>query len=115
MLLKVKLVNQLRPMLGFGYEVEIQNIKINGAYRGCSGFIRNPTNGVTVYINTEKSCYAPLNKMNLVRFAKDMKDYGGVHSRNEWADDASIAKKIVNMLHNKIRYDEWLKCNSKLK
>lgn len=104
-LLMTKLKNGLKKV--GDYECNLHNININGAKRGCSGFVKNSRNGVIVYVNTEKSCYAPLSKLNLVRFAKDMKDWGGAHSRNEWANDNSIVEKIVAMLNNEKEYNQW--------
>ena len=104
-LLMTKLKNGLKKV--GNYECNLSNININGSKRGCSGFVINPENGVIVYINTEKSCYAPLSKLNLVRFAKHKKDYGGAHSRNEWANDDEIVSKIVAMLNNESCYEAW--------
>ena len=105
-LLMTKLKNKLK---GIGnYEIELKNISINGRKTGCSGFILNPENGVVVYVNTEGISWIGQKHKNLVRFARDMKDYGGAHSRNEFATDDEIEIKIASMLNAKKRYDEWL-------
>lgn len=107
MLLMTRVKNQVNK-IEEGFEFNLSNININGAKRGCSGFIRNPKNGIVVYISTEKSCYRPLSDKNLVRFAKDTKDYGGAHSRNDWATDEVIFKKIVVMLNSEDKYKQWI-------
>ena len=103
-LLMTKVKNDLKKHGDF--EFKLSNININGAKRGCSGFVMNPQNGIVVYVNTEKSCYAPLNKKNLVRYAKNDHDYIG--SINEWATDEELATKVVSMLNNKQRYEDMV-------
>lgn len=96
MLLSTKLRNQIKKIQPEGLEFHLKNIKVNGQNRGCSGFIKNVSNGNIVYVNTEKSCYSPLADKNLYRTAKDLKDYTG--GRNRWATDDRIAIEIVNLL-----------------
>lgn len=98
MILSTKLKNEIKKIQSNGLEFYLKNIKINGETRGCSGFVKNTETGFVVYVNTEKSCYQPLEKLNLYRIAKDLKDYGGAHSRNKWSGDSSIAQDIVNLL-----------------
>lgn len=104
MLLSTKLRNQIKKELERkgknyeNYEIVLKNTLINGSKRGCYGFVKKNTSNVVVYVNTEKSVYAPLADKNLVRYAKNMKDYGDSHSRNQWAVDEELAEKIVEML-----------------
>ena len=51
-LLAVKLRNQLRK-IDPALEVELKNININGAKRGCSGYITDPRTGRVIYVDTE--------------------------------------------------------------
>lgn len=105
-MLMTKLKNKLK---GVGnYETKLSNININGRKVGCSGFVLNPENGVIVYVNTEGISWIGEKHKNLVRFARDMKDWGGAHSRNEYATDEEIEVKISSMLNDKKRYDKWL-------
>lgn len=98
MLLSIKLKNQIKSIQQEGLEFHLKNTKINGRTVGCSGFVKNLETGIVVYIDTEKSCYQPLNKLNLYRIARDLKDYGGFHSKNLWSEDSSLAESIVNLL-----------------
>ena len=104
MLLMTRVKNQVSKIAKGNYEYHLRNISVNGSKRGCYGFIVNKDNGVVVYINTEKSCYVPLSTKNLVRYARDIKDFGGSHSLNEWATDEDVFSYIVQMLSNKNRY-----------
>lgn len=107
MYLSTKLRNAIKKF-DSNYEVKLKNITVNGEKRGCSGFVINPTNGVIVYVNTEKGCFLPLSERNLYRYAKNEKDYGGSHSRNRWAKDENLAKCIHESLQNITLYQEWL-------
>lgn len=96
MLLMTKLKNEIKRIQPEGLEFYLRNININGARRGCSGFIKNTENGNIVYVNTEKSCYEPLNDKNLYRTAKDLKDFSG--GQNRWSTDNNISNEIVELL-----------------
>ena len=104
MLLSIKLKNQIKKELesqgknSGNYEIILKNTLVNGSKRGCWGFVKNNESNVVVYIDTEKSVFAPLADKNLVRYAKNMKDYGGAHSFNQWAIDEELGEKIVKML-----------------
>lgn len=104
MLLAIKLKNQIKKELerkgknSENYEIFLRNHSVNGKKAGCFGFIKDNESSVVVYVDTEKSVYAPLADKSLVRYAKNMKDYGGSHSRNQWAVDEEVAEKIVEML-----------------
>ena len=80
------------------YVVELKNIIINGRKVGCSGFISNPKNNTVVYINTEKSVFAPLADKNLIRYAVNNKDYKGLH--NNFVTDERLIGEIIAMLNN---------------
>lgn len=74
----------------------LKNISINGAKRGCSGFIRNNENGSVIYVNTEEPCLSNLHYM--YRYADDEKDYRGY--RNRWANTIDeLASAICTCLH----------------
>lgn len=98
MLLAIKLkreINKMHPEL----ECHFKNIKLNGANRGCSGFVEDAKTGRVMYVTTEKSCYEPLSKKNMYRMAKDLKDYSGA-GINKWSEDDCLANDIVNLLKN---------------
>lgn len=97
-ILMTKLKNGISKIQATGLEFHLRNVTINGVKRGCSGHVKNTETGHVVYINTEKSCYQPLSDKNLYRVARDIKDYGGAHSRNRWATDCSLAQDVVNLL-----------------
>ena len=71
MLLSTKLRNQIKKELERkgksyeNYEIILKNTLINGSKRGCYGFVKKNTSNVVVYVNTEKSVYAPLADKNL--------------------------------------------------
>lgn len=60
------------------------DIKINGDFRGSSGFITNSDHTIFVYYDTESSCLSSLAGKILVRAAKSDRDYTG--GRNEFAE-----------------------------
>ena len=101
-LLMTKLKNGLKKKGDYGFK--LSNTNINGRKVGCSGFVINPNNGVVVYVDTEKSCYAPLSDKNLVRYANSDHDYKGCI--NEWATDEEVVNKIISMLNNRKLYDD---------
>lgn len=103
-LLMTKLKNGLKKKGDFQFE--LSNINVNGSKRGCSGFVINLQNGVVVYVNTEKSCYEPLSRKNLVRYARNTKDYRGCV--NEFATDEEVVNKIISMLNDENRYKDYL-------
>lgn len=81
------------------YEYHLKNININGVKRGCSGFIRNPETGKTVYIDTEfvcGNCYKPLENKVMFRTAKNLKDYSG--GINQWCTENELVDKVVKAL-----------------
>jgi hypothetical protein len=68
-------------------EFSLDNIIINGDKRGCSGFITNRDNGVTVFLDTEKCvCGGSM----FCRYALNDKDYTGCRNRNIYTKDELI-------------------------
>ena len=98
MLLATKLKNQIAKIDPSLQTVKLKNISVNGAKRGCSGFVVNPGNGRVVYVNTEESCYGPLKGQTMMRYANDTSDYGGRGGRNEWVAVERTAEAICKML-----------------
>lgn len=78
------------------YEYKLSNININGAIRGCSGFISEGNR--VAYINTERVCYSPLNNKILYRLAESVGDYGGGRTigntiyRNRWTNHYNVGE-----------------------
>lgn len=64
-----------KPDESAGFKISLKNILVNGAKRGCSGFISNQDGSVHVYVNTERSC---LGGTMLVRNARHDKDFTGL-------------------------------------
>ena len=82
LILAIKLKNALKKAnekYGYDLKFDIKNIIINGAKRGCSGFVTNTQNGSCVYTNTERTCVSHLGVM--YRYAKDNKDFHGYCNR----------------------------------
>ena len=102
-ILTTKVRNAVKKNLGDDIVFKLRNININGSKRGCSGFITNPMNGVTVYINSE-----PCSDMRIYyRFAKDDKDCTGC--RNRLADDFdSFIGGICKCLNSPEKYQREL-------
>lgn len=71
LILSTKLKNQFKNK---NYTIQLKNININGAKRGCSGFIKNNLNNKVVYVNTED---ATSWLGMLYREAESMRDYYG--------------------------------------
>ena len=101
LILAVKLKNALKKANekhGYDLKFEIKNIVINGATRGCSGFVTNMQNGSCVYVNTERTCLKNLGVM--YRYADDNKDYHGY--LNRWTGRVynvdSLANNIIDLL-----------------
>ena len=81
-ILSTKLKNAISAFSGgMDLKFSLRNISINGAKRGCEGFIRNNVNGSVIYVTTEKPCLSNLNFM--YRYVDNEKDYTGY--RNRWA------------------------------
>lgn len=80
MILSTKLKNSIVKANPNGdYEIRLKNIIINGAKRGCSGFIVNRENNTIVYVTTEPC----MNLGYMYRYADSTSDYRGYH--NHWS------------------------------
>lgn len=102
LILAVKMKNALKKAnekYGYDLEFNIKNIIINGAKRGCSGFVTNKENGSYVYLNTERTCCGELGIM--YRYADNDKDYKGY--TNRWTGRVytvdSLANNIISLLN----------------
>jgi hypothetical protein len=84
-------INKTKPNF---FVFNLNNIRINGQLRGCSGFITNPENDAIVYINTEKSVMDG-NSM-LFRYARHEKDYQGL--TNRWATTNDFIPSVIAAL-----------------
>ena len=103
LILSTKLKNALNNMKGINIECSFKNISINGQKRGCYGFVRNTSNNTTVYISTE-----PIYCGFLRRYAKDMKDYGGIHSINQFSKSLSqLVDDVYTMLQYNIIFNPY--------
>jgi hypothetical protein len=95
MMLKTRLKNAL----GDGFELQVNNININGSKRGCSGFIINKKTGRIAYINTEVNFVSYL-KPILLRTAEHTKDYhGGI---NHLVDEKDILKTVLTLTAERV-------------
>ena len=102
MLLMTKLKNELRALDG-KYEFHLRNTQVNGAKRGCSGFVVNPANGNIAYVDTESSVYAPIAGKSLVRTASSLGDYrGGVNRFVPEKDTAAAVHAVLTGRAEKI-------------
>ena len=104
MLLKGKLENQLKSEAvkrGMRIEMFIKNITVNGAKRGCSGYVVNKATGSCAYLNTEGSVLSSLAGKSMYRLARDTKDYSSVSLRNgnnRWTEDENLASSVIFLL-----------------
>ena len=96
LILSTKLKNAINKQCGdMPLQFTLKNITINGAKRGCSGFVRNLDNNTVVYIDTEEPCLSNLHYM--YRYANNEKDYTGYHNR--WANSLEeLAKATIDLL-----------------
>lgn len=97
MILSQELKNAIvRNCGGMSLTFSLRNILINGAKRGCSGFIRITENGSVVYVNTERCAYGGV-KNYMFRYADSERDFTGY--RNRWADTLEeLVTEIISML-----------------
>lgn len=98
LILSAKLKNAINKHAeGMDLTFTLKNITINGQKRGCSGFIRNNTNGSVIYVDTEESCATFVPRF-MYRYADNEKDYKGY--RNRWANTLDeLASAICTCLH----------------
>jgi hypothetical protein len=101
LILAIKLKNAFKKAnekYGYDLKFDIKNIIINGAKRGCSGFVTNKENGSCVYVNTERTCCLNLGVM--YRYADNNKDFTGYSNR--WTgrnyDVNSLADVVLALL-----------------
>lgn len=104
MLLAVKLKNQLRRQsadMGLPLAFFLKNTSVNGAKRGCHGFVQNLQSGAIVYVDTEHSIYGPLADMCLYRYARDTKDYSSnslSNGHNNFCTDKELPHRVLSLL-----------------
>jgi hypothetical protein len=103
-ILMTKVKNAIKKELGDGIIFNLHNNSVNGVRRGCSGFATNPANGITVYIETEPSCF---DKSMYYRFAKDNKDFSGCRNRTVY-DFESLIGGICECLNMPEAYQREL-------
>ena len=98
LILSTKLKNAInKHSNGMDLTFTFKNISINGQKRGCSGFIRNNTNGSVMYVTTEEPCLSTLHYM--YRYADHERDWTGY--RNHWANTLDgLATEICRLLHS---------------
>ncbi len=100
MLLAVKLKNTISKLNADKQPLEfhVKNIAINGKKVGCSGFIKNPRTGKTVYVNTDTDGAMRFGGVQkyLYRLARDIKDYRG--GSNRWAKEDELAHNVLALL-----------------
>lgn len=97
-----KIKNYLRKKFGDAVTFDMHEIRINGSLRGCSGFVTNQVNGITVYINTETPCMASCSWLH--RYAKDNKDFRGCF--NKFArTEQQMLDEVCEMLRNEQAYE----------
>lgn len=82
----VKLKNQLLK-LDPTLDVQLKNVRVNGALFGCSGFVVGPEK--IVYVNTDHN--HGMNTLALYRVARDTKDYTGEVNRYAGYDELAFA------------------------
>lgn len=101
LVLMTALKNRIKKNGKGDYDFNLSNININGVKRGCSGYITNKDNGITIYVDTEPSAYGPLEDKILWRIAEKV-DGRYVSGYNKWGmrKNDSYIKDIVNVLDN---------------
>ncbi|MBT1164603.1 hypothetical protein [Bifidobacterium felsineum] len=87
-------VRKIDPTIEF---INLRNVLVNGAKRGCSGFLRNPANGRMVYVNTDVLLIERGHEA-YARTVKDEHDTSG--GQNRWSTCDDLPQLAVNMLHD---------------
>ena len=83
-----------------GVDVSFSNWKndnVNGQKVGCSGFVVNNATNKVVYVNAPDA-RGGSSMSYMFREARDTRDYGGAHSRNQWSGEKtaeSLAEGVV--------------------
>lgn len=108
MLTSVKLKNRISNLNLSSHEPValkfiVSNIKVNGDIRGCSGFIKNIDNGVTIYVCTEPCPVIYGGTQLMYRYALHDKDYRGCI--NHWATEQNFADDVYKALFNVNNYN----------
>lgn len=106
-ILQTKLKNMFNDQ---DYMFNLRNISINGRKTGCSGYIYNPSTGLVLYVNTEKSVASWLKEtmVRYVSFQEENKENfsksrftNGTENINVFCDRNELAQTIVKMLEKK--------------
>lgn len=104
-LLAVKLRNQLRK-IDPALEVELKNININGAKRGCSGYITDPRTGRVIYVDTEALLQPILGGTMWRAVAVKGRSTTPNGSRNYYSKEERLARDIVEAFKT-LRDNAW--------
>ena len=81
-----------------GLKHKIENIRVNGQLRGCSGFISDPVANRVVYINTEASDQT--HTMALYRTARNERDYKGGRNRRCPLRASDIVTAVIELIND---------------
>lgn len=106
-ILSQKLKNAIEKKIGHELVFNLKNTLINGEKRGCWGYISNPNNHVTVFVDTERSCLPSLG--SLIRYAKNSKDSSGGRNRNGFHSLDDIVDEVVRMLNDRASWEKDLR------
>ena len=97
LILTAKLKNAINKRKS-GMEFYLHQITVNGNKRGTSGVIRNPENGLAVYVDTEGIKWNGQNRKYMYRYTDSFHDYDSGY-QNRWAYSLDeLADNIVNLL-----------------
>ena len=98
LILTTKLKNAINKRIS-GMEFYLSQITVNGNKRGTSGFIKNPENGLIIYVNTEGIKWDGKGRQYMYRYADSVRDHSSLKYRNRWAYSLDeLAENIVNLL-----------------
>ena len=98
----IKAKNAARGIpLNLGFH--LKNISLNGARRGCSGFVENIDTGSVVYLTTEPCCSDVVSMAGkcMYRYAKDLKDYSSnnvTNGNNRWCAYEDLQGNVLELL-----------------
>ena len=86
-------VRKIKAAFGGKYIFNLHNIRINGAMRGCSGYIQNPETHKTIYLTTESTSCRWLDKKLMFRIADDIGKDGewNFEHKNQWVSERDFA------------------------
>lgn len=112
-ILAPKVRNALKKMFDKDeLDIKIKNIDVNGSKRGCSGFVKNNTNGVIVYLNTEDTLSG---RHLFCRYAGNMKDFRGIGANMIAKDFNEFIEKVADSLDNEKEYKRVCELEQKRK